>query len=367
MKTTMKTIREDEPTSTSTSTSTMKIAICGGGPSALTLAAILSREGGDDAFDISVFERGEATRDQGSGWDLSSESQAALKRAGLDPDDVQRLGSDTARFFSVTQERPLYCLRMPTILERAGIKKGHIGLDDMGLESERNKIIDGLTNALGANVKIYYESYVSEVKKDEDGTVELVGHDGRLYGKFDLIVDASGVNSSVRHCRFGKKADAFYTGQTVIQGKLDNPEKTLAPSIVDRLGEGSLLVVGPSADGKGTTELSLKRYGAAFEDKMATVNLSAYTEKPEDLFEELNIGRGGINSKDDTLKRVKDYAKNRLSNDGWSEEYREIFDNISGVRILPIKMHPSRDITMQEVVPGSNVIIRYVSHRHYPC
>ena len=137
----MKTIREEEEDET---TSTMKIAICGGGPSALTLAAILSREGGDDAFDISVFERGEATRDQGSGWDLSPESQAALTRAGLDPDDVQRYGSDTARMFNVKQERPLYCFRMPPILDRAGIKKGHIGLDMMGLESERNKIIDGL-------------------------------------------------------------------------------------------------------------------------------------------------------------------------------------------------------------------------------
>eukprot|EP01083_Nonionella_stella_P261941 891233_1 len=96
----------------------MKIGICGAGPCGLTLASILSKEGDDNAFDITIFERGSATRDQGSGWDLNSDAQVALARAGVDPSYIQRAGSDTMRFYKVQQGHTTlsHCLRMPPIL-----------------------------------------------------------------------------------------------------------------------------------------------------------------------------------------------------------------------------------------------------------
>ena len=334
----------------------MKIGICGAGPCGLTLASILSKEGDDNAFDITIFERGSATRDQGSGWDLNSDAQEALARAGVDPSYIQREGSDAMRFYKVQQGQTTltHCMRMPPILEdKCGLTKQQVGLDEIGLESERNKMIDGLMAALGDNVTVNHDCYVSGLKKDTDGRVELLGRDGGCsYGKYDMIIDSSGVNSSVRNCRFREGADAFYTGQTWIQGKLDSPEKSVDASIVDRLGEGTFVSYGPTSDQKGTNMLCLQRYGAKKEDQMTTVSIIAYKEKPDDLALELGYKGHGNTSEEDMLKSVSEYAKSHLSN--WPQEYRDIWDHISGVRVLPIKMHPSTEETMKHEVPDSN-------------
>lgn len=337
----------------------MKVGICGAGPCGLTLASILSKEGDDNAFDITIFERGSASRDQGSGWDLNSDAKVALSRAGVDPSYIQREGSDAMRFYKVQQGHTAlsYCMRMPPILEdKVGLTKQQIGLDELGLESERNKMIDGLMSALGDNVTVNHDCYVSGLKKDTDGRVELLGRDGLTYGKYDLIIDASGINSPVRNARFSSEADAFYTGQTWIQGKLDSPEKSLDPKIVERLGEGTSITYGPSFDKKGTEILILQRYGAKKKDQMTTVSLVAYNDKPDDLAKELGYKGHGNTSEEDMLKSVSGYAKSQLSNEGWPEEYRDIWDSISGVRVLPIKMHPSTAETMKHEVPGSDVL-----------
>ena len=123
---------------------TMRVGICGAGPAGLTLAAILSREAEAGAFEVRVFERGEAQRDQGSGWDMSKAALEALARAGVDPSTVQRPGSDTMRFYRTGGSRPDVCLRLPSYLKRWGVKKEDVGLDQMNLETERNLIIGGL-------------------------------------------------------------------------------------------------------------------------------------------------------------------------------------------------------------------------------
>ncbi|KAL7533028.1 hypothetical protein ACHAXR_005000 [Thalassiosira sp. AJA248-18] len=332
----------------------MKIGICGAGPCGLTLASILSKEGDDNAFDITIFERGSATRDQGSGWDLNSDAQVALARAGVDPSYIQRDGSDTMRFYKVQQGQTdlSHCMRM-ICLQFSRIK---LDLLSNRLESERNKMIDGLMSVLGDNVTVNHDCYVSGVKKDADGRVELLGRDGSSYGKYDLIIDASGVNSPVRNARFSSEADAFYTGQTWIQGKLDSPEKSLDPKIVERLGEGTSITHGQSSDKKGTCILMLQRYAAKKEDQMTTVTLVAYNDKPDDLAKELGYQGHGNTSEEDMLKSLSGYAKSQLSNEGWPEEYREIWDSISGVRVLPIKMHRSTKETMKHEVPGSDVL-----------
>lgn len=192
---------------------TMKVGISGGGPAGLTLAAILSREAGGEAFDITVFERGSRTRDQGSGWDMNLTAQGALKRAGVTA-NYQRQGSDTMRFFRAGKDTPDMCLRMPGFLSRWGIKREYVGLDEINLETERKVIIDSLIASLGSNVNVVHDLPVSGMQRAADGSmVELVGKKGTSFGKFDLVIDASGVASSLRHARFTKEADAFYTGQ----------------------------------------------------------------------------------------------------------------------------------------------------------
>lgn len=137
---------------------TMRVGICGAGPAGLTLAAILSREAEAGAFELKVFERGEAHRDQGSGWDMSKAALEALSRAGVEPSSVQREGSDTMRFYRTGGSRPDVCLRLPSYLKRCAVRRKGVG-------------------------------------------VELLGGNQEPLGKFDLVVDASGVHSHTRGAR----------------------------------------------------------------------------------------------------------------------------------------------------------------------
>lgn len=86
--------------------------------------------------------------------------------------------------------------------------------------------------------------------------------------------------------------------------------------------------------------------------RMTTVSIISYKEKPDELAQELGYKGHGNTSEEDMLKSVRSYAKSHLSN--WPDEYIDIWDHISGVRVLPIKMHPSTTETMKHEVPGSD-------------
>lgn len=326
----------------------MRIAIAGGGPSGLTLAAILAREAPSAAFDITVFERGTRDRDQGAGWDIIGGAQAALSRAGVKPEVYQRPGSDTMRFYKVGCDKPLSVLRMPPVLERLGLTKAQIGLDEINPETERGKII----NSLSSSTTIQYETCISELKQDHsDGCLELIGRDGTSYGKFDVIVDASGVSSSLRQARFTTEADSYYTGTCLVMSVIDASEKTIEPVIAGQLGEGTLMNYGPTADGKGTVELMLQRFGA--ENSKTTLGMMVNTNDPKDLVKELEFqGIWGLTSDPAALKRVKDYARKRLS--AFPEEYQAMYDHILGAYVSQVKMHPSYADAMKSTVSGSD-------------
>ena len=144
---------------------TMRVGICGAGPAGLTLAAILSREGEAGAFELKVFGRGEAHRDQGSGWDMSEAALEALSRAGVDPSTVQREGSDTMRFYRTGGSRPDVCLRLPSYLKGWGVTKEDMGLDQMNLETERNLIIGGLMGQLSGDAAVQHNTNVRRILK----------------------------------------------------------------------------------------------------------------------------------------------------------------------------------------------------------
>ena len=332
---------------------TMRVGICGAGPAGLTLAAILSREAEAGAFEVRVFERGEAQRDQGSGWDMSKAALEALARAGVDPSTVQRPGSDTMRFYRTGGSRPDVCLRLPSYLKRWGVKKEDVGLDQMNLETERNLIIGGLMAQLGSGVVVEHNTNVCAVRRKGDG-VELVGANEELLGDFDLVVDASGVHSHTRGARFTQSADAFYTGVCILQGVLRSPEDSLAPEIVSRLGEGSFGIFGPTPTGEGVIEVFIQRYGAAFDNKVVNVNINVPSDDPNALSDLVGLsGVHGVSSNPEQLEAVKRYYKQSLAHPDWPQCYRELFDAIEAVRLLPVFMHP-----MSEVVLGENGVVQ---------
>mmetsp|Transcript_1181 Transcript_1181/g.2744 ORF Transcript_1181/g.2744 Transcript_1181/m.2744 type:complete len:503 (+) Transcript_1181:52-1560(+) len=340
----------------------MRVGIVGGGPAGLTLAATLRREATKAApFEITVLERGSANRDQGNGWDLSKTAQEALARAGVDVPAVQRRGSDTARMFKVTNDaRPETCMRWPNSLAKLGLKKDQV-LEMLNQETSRNEIIHRLIAAAthsdggSGSVTVRHDCNVSTARRTNDGRgVEILGRNGDSYGTYDVVVDASGIASRLRHCRFSEAADAFYTGRTIVQGIVSSPEKSWHPWLTSRLGEGSMAVAGPAPSGTGIEQWMAQRYGAALEDQHTNINLWCFTEGPNDIPSLLKLeGLHGITSDKDAVKATMDYCVQRLSHEDWPEMYRDAFRAAESIRVLPVFMHPMSELAFAHVVPDS--------------
>ncbi|QDZ19035.1 hypothetical protein HOP50_02g15440 [Chloropicon primus] len=337
---------------------TMRVGISGGGPAGLTLAAILSREASEGAFKVTVFERGEEDRDQGSGWDMNQAAKDALSRAGVDPASVQRAGSDTMRIFKVAesgQQELTACLRMPGVLSRLGLRKEMIGLNELGQETERTKIISYLLGQLGEDVVVKHECPVTGARRVTGQGVEVLGRNGASLGIFDAVVDASGTASALRRCRYQPEADAFYTGTVFLQGEVDSPEKEWDAKIVQRLGEGTYGFCGPSEDGKGVVDGWAQRYGALKEDQMTNVTVRLGAKDFHELSRAVGLeGVHGISHEKSHVASVRKFLAKKFSHGAWDQAHLGLFASIKGVRFLPIFMHPLAEVARANVVPGSD-------------
>jgi hypothetical protein len=205
-------------------------------------------------------------------------------------------------------------------------------------------------------VAVQHNTNVCAARRKGNG-VELLGANQEPLGDFDLVVDASGVHSHIRGARFTHSADAFYTGVCLLQGVLRSPEDSLAPEIVSRLGEGSFGIFGPTPSGEGVIELFIQRYGAAHDNKVANVNINVPCDDPNALAARVGLsGVHGVSSDPEQLEAVKRYYKQSLSHPDWPQCYRELFDAIEAVRLLPVFMHPMAELVIGEhgVVDGSD-------------
>ena len=326
----------------------LRVGGVGAGPAGLCLAGALAREGGrGENVEVVVFERRAPGGDQGSGWDIDAPGRAALERAGLDVASVQRAGSDTHRLFKVGRERPEYVLHDPPLMR---LLRLHGQAD---LETDRTRIIDGLLAALegcpGAEVRfgagaIDVVPCLPPAGPGGRGGAAVLGENGSMLGEFDVVIDASGSVSRLRGRRFAAGSAASYTGVSWIQGVVDSPEASLAPEIVRLLGEGTLMLAGPTRGGKGTLYAGLQRFGAVTEDRRAkfTIHPSELdTADPYSLARELGLSREvrGLVTERKAVKRVRAAILEELSE--WPDDYRAIADAISGFRVLPLFMHPS--------------------------
>ena len=330
-------------------TKAIKLAIAGGGPSGLTLAGILGKEA-PERFEVTIFERASKFSDQGAGWDVDTKAQASLRRAGVEPHVYQCPGSDNMRFYKAGESYPQTVLRLPPYLERLGMKKAHIGLDECNLETERNKIINALVESLPPSTTVQYDTVISEATQDSEGKMELLGRDGSSLGKFDVVVDASGVSSTLRRTRFTEEADSYYTGKCLLMSTLDNPRKTCSAEISSKFS-GTTGFYGPSSDGLGTVEVMLQRFG--HDSPRSTLTMTISIQDPQRLVDQLEFeGIHGFTNDPEALQRVKDYANKRLV--AFPSDYREMFDGISSAYVTSVKMHPSYEEAMKSAAPGSD-------------
>jgi len=327
----------------------LRVAVLGAGPSGLALAGALIKEAPKGSVALQVFERYARRRDQGSGWDMDQEAQAALTRAGLDVSTVQRKGSDTFRIFQAGGgPRPVACMHDPPLFRALG---WHGPAD---LETNRTAVIEGLLASVGEE-HCRFEVKIAGLRKTESGTAELLGEGEQVLGEFDVIVDATGTNSPFRKYRFSDSSKPQYTGVTWIQGVVDSPERDLSQEVVKRLGDGTMAMFGPTSDGAGTTMLSLQRFGADPEDKrcvciMRSTMIDTKSD-PAAMTRALDLPKDahGLITEPASLTKVREMFRAEMSHEVWPEDHRMVADKISGFRVLPIFMTPFAAET--EVVP----------------
>jgi 2-polyprenyl-6-methoxyphenol hydroxylase-like FAD-dependent oxidoreductase len=180
-----------------------RIAICGAGISGLTLAGILARALRGTNARIAVFERAPRDSDQGYGLDLNEFGQEALARAGVYHRywELSRPRSDKFALCSPRSIEPLsFSYRPPWLMEHFP------GRYHARPESNREKLRDVLLEALElhGNSTVHFETAawdIREIVGEHGSTAELLDGDGCSLGVYDLVIDAMGLHSKLRHHR----------------------------------------------------------------------------------------------------------------------------------------------------------------------
>lgn len=327
-----------------------RIAIVGAGPAGLSVASILKRSAIASRVNISVFERDSRDRDQGAGWDVDSRARKTLLRAGVDISKISRASSDTLRIFKIDQlDEPMLMIALPRLFS---------WMIKPNLETNRHAMRDSLLEQLerppsDCNIRFNCPA-VDIVETDSKGEAELLGQDRQSLGRFDLVIDASGVNSSLRSKRVVEEADRsqHYVGLMLVHGIISSPEKVLDKRLVRALGEGSTVFFGPAPQ-QGTRNIYLQRFGAKPEDKRTTLGSLVAREHIGDLSRELDLPPSSrfISDEDDPekLNRVKTFLKEEHRD--WPAEFHHCIDCIESVALRPLICFPSKPPFINDNLP----------------
>lgn len=159
-----------------------KIAIVGGGPSGLALAAILEKHG----MDYIIYERSaEKAPPHGGCLDLHPGSgQRAMKEAGVFDEFLKysRDGDATIHL----------------VYDHNGNKVFSFGEGRDAPEIDRWAIRKVLLTAIPEH-KIRWSTAIKSAERDANGQVILSFTDGTTASGFSLVVGADGINSKIRH------------------------------------------------------------------------------------------------------------------------------------------------------------------------
>lgn len=160
-----------------------KIAIVGGGPSGLALAALLEKKGG---FDYVVYESSaEHVPPRGGCLDLHPGSgQRAMREAGVF-DEFKKY----ARYGDATIHR---------LFDHKGNSLFEFGEGRDAPEIDRWAIRKVLLSGIPKG-KIHWRKPVQKAERDESGQIVLTFTDGSTASGFKLVVGADGTFSKIRH------------------------------------------------------------------------------------------------------------------------------------------------------------------------
>lgn len=208
-----------------------KIAIIGAGPGGLTLARLLQLKGAN----VKVYERdfGQAARVQGAIVDLHFDSglkvlevadlMDAFKASYMPGADKYRMVDQDANIFIDDHRQGA----------EASFGDGHFRPEiDRG--ALRNMLIDSLLPDT-----VVWDSQF-EAMEQVDHIWKLKFRNGTTAAA-DVVIGADGYRSKIRP--YVTAIEALYSGATIIQGEIDDPEKT-CPELNAMVANGNLIAMG---------------------------------------------------------------------------------------------------------------------------
>lgn len=116
------------------------------------------------------------------------------------------------------------------------------------------------------------------------------------------------------------------------------------------------MMLGPTSDGTGTTQITLRRFGADPEDKRCVCFMTSMKgvdtkSDPTAVARALDLPKGthGLITEPASLIKVREMFRAEMAHEAWPEDHRMVADKFSGFRVLLMYMTPSAAET--EAVP----------------
>lgn len=160
-----------------------EIAVCGCGPAGLAAALLLARSG----HRVRLFDQFDTPRPVGSGLILQPTGVAVLGELGL-LERVSALGARIERLFGRV---------VPTNRVVLDVRYSALSAGSHGLALHRSTLFSALHDAVKAEtIEIVPETRIARVTTTV-GAAEIFGTKMRRIGRFDLIVNALGANSTL--------------------------------------------------------------------------------------------------------------------------------------------------------------------------
>jgi len=215
-----------------------KIAIIGGGPGGLTLARLLQLKGAD----VKVYERdtNRNVRVQGATLDLHFESGLkALQKAGLMDAFKANYRPNADRLRIVDENAKIF------FDEHTEKSNSDFGDEWFRPEIDRGPLRDILLDSLQPDTVVWNSHIISlerQTMESNDNTWKIIFENGNTVVA-DLVIGADGAKSKIRP--FVTPIKPFYSGVTVLEGHIFDPEKN-APRIHELLQGGKIMGLGDS-------------------------------------------------------------------------------------------------------------------------